>query len=522
MSNNPSPALAALLSFLFPGLGQLYAGDARKAVLWALPMLGFIIAALWLLVGGVGAITGLVSSPEKRLALLIVNVAFFLYHIAAMINAYDMAKQERASGFGRSGGGAAPIILAGLIALAMIVHGVPEVWGVQIHNSFSSIFDGDNDGALPSFSPRPTRSPTPIPSASPSGGPTATPSTGTGSPDPSGSGEPGPSETPRACPPIDLGAWPMADGGRVNLLLVGSDSRSDDGVSSASIRTDSMLLLSIDVATCKSAMFSFPRNMEQPSATSRYPSWLRIPTENGPDYQGYLFGLWQKAATTPGQLPGEFPGSDGIGPECAQQFDCERGWRALTYAIQEMAGVDVDGIVSVNLKGFVDVVNNLPEGGLWIDVPSPLFDDEYFNSQQQKMLIDFEAGCQFMNGEEALAYARSRHQDSDYQRSRRQQYVLAQVRKQLDPVALLPHIPTLLTVAQENLFMTIDDSDIPFLAQVASRVDSERIYRYDFAPAKLTQLGSPEGMIDKVQNIFSEPEPAPTTRPNQEPCPPRN
>ena len=120
MSNNPSPALAALLSFLFPGLGQLYAGDPRKAVLWALPMLGFILAALWLVFGGVGAITGLVDSPEKRLALLIVNVAFFLYHIAAMINAYDMAKQERASSFGRSGG-AAPIILAGLPPRLIIV-----------------------------------------------------------------------------------------------------------------------------------------------------------------------------------------------------------------------------------------------------------------------------------------------------------------------------------------------------------------------------------------------------------------
>ncbi len=518
MSNNPSPALAALLSFLFPGLGQLYAGDARKAVLWALPMLGFILAALWLVFGGVGAITGLVSSPEKRLALLIVNVAFFLYHIAAMINAYDMAKQERASSFGRSGG-AAPIILAGLIALAMIIHGVPEVWGIDINNRFGQLFpDGNPGDVIPSFNPGPTRSPTPLPSVSPSSGPTTSPTTGTGSPDPTGSGSPGPSESPRACPPIDLGAWPMAEDGRVNLLLVGSDSRSDDGVSSASIRTDSMLLLSIDIATCKSAMFSFPRNMEQPSELSRYPSWLRIPQENGVGYQGYLFGLWQKAATT----PAEFPGSEGIGPECAQQFDCARGWRALTYAIQSMAGVQVDGIVSVNLKGFVDVVNNLPEGGIWMDIPSPLFDDEYYNSQQQKMLIDFEAGCQFLNGEEALAYARSRHQDSDYQRSRRQQYVLAQVRKQLDPVALLPHIPTLLTVAQENLFMTIDDSDIPFLAQVASRIDSERIYRYDFAPAKLVRLESPEGMVDKVQNIFSEPEPAPTTRPNQEPCPPRN
>jgi hypothetical protein len=48
------------------------------------------------------------------------------------------------------------------------------------------------------------------------------------------------------------------------------------------------------------------------------------------------------------------------------------------------------------------------------------------------------------------------------------------------------------------------------------------MYRYDFAPARLTRLGSMQGMRDKVRNIFDEPEPRPTTRPNQEPCPPRN
>ena len=50
----------------------------------------------------------------------------------------------------------------------------------------------------------------------------------------------------------------------------------------------------------------------------------------------------------------------------------------------------------------------------------------------------------------------------------------------------------------------------------------DRIYRFDFAPAKVTRLESPQGMQAKVQNIFDEPEPTPTTRPNQEPCPPRN
>jgi LCP family protein required for cell wall assembly len=310
----------------------------------------------------------------------------------------------------------------------------------------------------------------------------------------------------------------MASDGRLNLLLVGSDSRSDDGVSAASLRTDSMMLLTVDIASCKAALFSFPRNMtSNPGAESRYPDWLRIPLENGEDYDGYLFGLWREAAANPGR----FPGSEGIGQECQQMFDCVRGWRALTGAIQNMSGTPIDAVVAVNLKGFVDVVNNLPGGGVWIDIPSPLYDEQYHNSRQEPMLVDFKPGCQFLDGEETLAYARSRHQDSDYQRSRRQQYVLQQIRKQLDPVGLLPHIPGLLQAARENLFMSISDEDIPYLAQVASRVDADRLYRYDFAPNKTNVLGSMQGMRDKVQNIFDEPEPEPETRPDQEQCPPR-
>ena len=50
MSLNPSPAIAALLSFVFPGVGQIYAGQLRRGVIWALPMLVFVVAVIWLLV----------------------------------------------------------------------------------------------------------------------------------------------------------------------------------------------------------------------------------------------------------------------------------------------------------------------------------------------------------------------------------------------------------------------------------------------------------------------------------------
>ncbi len=552
MTSNPSPAVAALLSFLFPGAGQVYAGQPRRGLLWAIPMFVFVVAVVGILLGGQNAMLGLISSPQKRLALLTLNVAFFLYHLAAMFDAYGVAQRERYRGPGFSG--AAPIVLAALVSLTLVLHGLPEVYGVQVHNTMSSIFDPNRPNPIHSFSVQsiaPTtpgpQTPTPVPS------PTASFTPDVGTPGPSGSpGRQTPQPTRSPLPPIDLATWPgWAQDNRLNILIVGTDSRSDTGVDDNSLRTDTMLLMTVDIQAGKAAMFSFPRNMCTPSidrscgpsgSDSRYPDWLRIPlpAESAGIYPNGTFpdmlnALWRRAAERP-----EFPGSEGVsGQDCPQQFDCTRAWQALVGTIQEMTAVQIDGIIAVNLKGFVSVVDNLPPtcparavrvaltnadcyGGVWLDVPQKLHDDVYHTSTGQLMEIDIAKGCQFFDGEMALAYSRSRHESSDYDRARRQQYVLTQVRKQLDPLGLLPHIPALLQVAQENLYLTWSDGDIPYLAEAASRIDADRIYRYDFAPGRLSSLGSMSGIRQKVQNIFEEPEPEPDTRPNAPPCPPRN
>lgn len=69
--------------------------------------------------------------------------------------------------------------------------------------------------------------------------------------------------------------------------------------------------------------------------------------------------------------------------------------------------------------------------------------------------------------------------------------------------------------------MTFSSDDFPFLAQVASRVDANRLYQYDFAPAKIAPLGSMQGLQAKVQNIFSEPEPEPDPQQQNNNCPPK-
>ncbi len=572
--SNPSPTLAALLSFIFPGLGQAYAGQARKGLIWAIPMLLFIVGVLWLVLGG--QLVGVVSLGRNQAALLIFNVAFFLYHVAAMIDAYDKAKRDRSLSYSRGASRTGPIALAALVAVTIVLHGFPEMYGIDAHNSYCAIFNCGNDTGSRIIPPFQARSPNPsfvepsdvasasgTPSAS--AGASASPSTPGASSTPTGSSKPVAVRTP--LPSIPLDGWPAwAQDGRLNILLVGGDSRSDTGLDAKSLRTDSMILLSVDIESGKAALFSFPRNLCTATNGScgdgtRYPDWLQIPLVapdpgsaqaagfqaafpdgtftasnsvcSGMNSDGLLTSLWHIAAW----CSSVFPGSDGVnGTDCQQQFTCQRAWSALVGTIQEFTGQQIDGILAVNLNGFVDLVSNLPShcpttaqrvalqstpdcyGGLWLQT-DPLQDDAYYDSQQDQIPVNFQAGCFYVDPEYSLAYARSRHQDSDYQRERRQQYVIQQVRRQLDPLALLPNIPALLQVAQANLYTTFSDSDISYLAQAASRVDPDRLYEEDFAPAHVAALGSMQAIQDEVTSIFSTPEPQPQQQQQNNPCP---
>jgi anionic cell wall polymer biosynthesis LytR-Cps2A-Psr (LCP) family protein/TM2 domain-containing membrane protein YozV len=574
--SNPSPSLAALLSFIFPGLGQAYAGQARKGLIWAIPMLLFIVGVLWLLLGGQTRLVDFVTLGRNQLALLIFNVAFFLYHVAAMIDAYDKAKRDRSLSYSRGASRTGPIALAALVAVTIVLHGFPEMYGIDAHNSYCAIFNcGAGDQArnvIPSFVPQTANpsfaQPSQIASASTgpsaSAGGTTSPTTPGATGTPSGSGTPIAQRTPLPSIPDFPNGWPgWASDGRLNILLIGGDSRSDTGLDAKSLRTDSMILLSVDIQSGKAALFSFPRNLCTATNGScgdgtRYPDWLQIklPQEDtstpagqqafpdgtftanssvcsGMNSDGLLTSLWHIAAW----CSSIFQGSDGIsGNDCQQQFDCERAWRALVGTLQIFTGQQIDGIIAVNLNGFVDLVSNLPQqcpttaqrvalpataacyGGLWLQTDS-LQDDAYFDSQQQQIPVNFQPGCFYVDPEYSLAYARSRHQDSDYQRERRQQYVIQQVRRQLDPLALLPNIPSLLQVAQANLYTTFGDTDIGYLAQAASRVDPNRLYEEDFAPANVTALGSMQAIQDEVTNIFSTPEPQPQPQQQNNPCP---
>jgi LCP family protein required for cell wall assembly len=169
--------------------------------------------------------------------------------------------------------------------------------------------------------------------------------------------------------------------------------------------------------------------------------------------------------------PAKFPGGDA------------RGFRAVSGAVQELVGVRLDGVVVVNLAGFVRLVDAI--GGLWIDVPKPLVDRAYpLEDGSGHIRLDIRPGCQLLDGRMALAYARSRRQDSDYGRMRRQQQVLVALARQVDPLELAPQVPRLLKIAKENVWTTIKRSDVKALAALAARVDVRRVKTVRFVPSR--------------------------------------
>ncbi|HLO34693.1 MAG TPA: hypothetical protein VK194_01360, partial [Candidatus Deferrimicrobium sp.] len=199
MSVRQSPAFAASMSFLVPGLGQISLGGVRRGVLLALPAVAVLVAAVGLWLGGRGPLTDLLLREDVLVGLLILNLVLAGYHVIAIVDAYGRARGARSDHAGARRASVA--VLAAVLVLTFSVHGALEAVGYEAYATFGRVFvpaDPGSDWAIPesSFEPSssPSASPTPSPTPSPSGSPIAVPSA---SVRPTASPSPSPSPPPR-------------------------------------------------------------------------------------------------------------------------------------------------------------------------------------------------------------------------------------------------------------------------------------------------------------------------------------
>jgi LCP family protein required for cell wall assembly len=493
------PAVAAVLSFVFPGLGQAASGKVRRGALVASPMLALIAVGIGLVLFARREIVDSLLSQTSLTALLLVNVAVLLYRLWSILDAYlvatPRAKDQSKRLPSRMGRRAGRVVLGVVLVATVGTHaalGTADVFmrdflGCAFNADAPCWFGGGNVAGGETLPPLPSSTGALDPTGSDAVGPSAiaaaSPSASVGtSAGSSASPTPAPTAGPTTAAGIPIFPVENVSGantspadwrkdGYLNVLLVGIDQ----GVGRWSLRPDTMILLQVQISSGKAAMYGIPRNLENiplpPEAANANPCHC-FPFPN------LLNALWLDAVRRPAAYP--YPGSDFV-----------RGFKALEGAIGQYLGVHVDGAVVINLMGFAKLIDAL--GGLDINVPAAIHDSQYSRPQDGRdITIDIKAGQQHMNGLTALAYARSRHQDSDYGRMGRQQAVLMALRNQLHPCTLVPRIPSLMTSLGDAFWTDMPVEDASALASLAEKVGSGNVNNVEMVPSV---TGNPVGFL---------------------------
>lgn len=122
------------------------------------------------------------------------------------------------------------------------------------------------------------------------------------------------------------------------------------------------------------------------------------------------------------------------------------GPKASIETIEEFLNVPIDYYVSINFKAFMDVIDVI--GGIDFNVP---YDMSEINSKGQRNKIVLEKGYQTLNGEEALAVARTRKYDTDFQRGQRQQEIIKILTKKLASPSSVLKIDDVIEAVGDNM-----------------------------------------------------------------------
>ena len=214
---------------------------------------------------------------------------------------------------------------------------------------------------------------------------------------------------------------------RESVLVLGSDARPDELKSGQVGRTDTLLLFVADRATPRVAMVSVPRDL-----------WVSVP------------GHGQERVNAAYELGGS---------QTAKQ------------TVSNVLGQSVDRYLVIGLQGVRDIVD--AAGGVDITVAEPIHDDAYPTDDYGIVTVDIPAGRQHMDGETALRYARTRHQDSDFGRIARQQQVIAAVRNAMLNPLNWPRLPAVVLAAQQSITTDVNPLDAIAIAAAMLRDPGE-------------------------------------------------
>ncbi|HMA32879.1 MAG TPA: LCP family protein [Chloroflexia bacterium] len=224
--------------------------------------------------------------------------------------------------------------------------------------------------------------------------------------------------------------------GRTNILVLGTDKRAELGTDAA--RSDTLIIISVDPQWKTAGILSIPRDLQVPLP----PYGLQKINA------AYFFGEYNK-------LPGG-------------------GATLAVPTVSKFFQVPIQYYVAINFEGFQKVIDTI--GGIDVYVPDTIDDPEYPGPYNSYIHVHFDAGCQHLDGEHALQYARTRHADSDFGRARRQQQVIRAVREKALTLNMLPRYTDLLGQLGDSIETNIPPEQQLAFAQLGGEIKGPDIY----------------------------------------------
>lgn len=224
--------------------------------------------------------------------------------------------------------------------------------------------------------------------------------------------------------------------GRVNILLLGLAGENYPGEN----LTDSIIIASVDPNTYQTALLSIPRDL-----------YVQIP-----EIAGYtkINALYARGKDRKGR------GLDGI--------------EDLKESLAEITGLNIHYYVALDFDGFKKTIGEL--GGIKIQVPKDLHDERYPGPNFSYETFDIKKGLQVMNGETALKYARTRHdEDGDFGRAYRQQQILESARQKAFSLGTLVNIPAInniLNILGDHLRTDIPIDELESFIDLSKKIDT--------------------------------------------------
>ncbi|WP_281863005.1 LCP family protein [Planomicrobium okeanokoites] len=162
----------------------------------------------------------------------------------------------------------------------------------------------------------------------------------------------------------------------ISILFIGVDDSSKRDQSSGSIRSDALVLATLNNEDKSIKLVSIPRD-----------TYTFIPDAGKEDKITHAYAY--------------------------------NGPSSTIESVENLLEIPVDYYVRMDFEAFIDVVDALD--GIRVDVPYDLEEQDEFDNAGA---ISLKEGIQTVDGSEALALARTRHYDNDIERGKRQQMIL--------------------------------------------------------------------------------------------------